>query len=192
MFASLEQRKAILIAAQRAELGRPAAQATWRAPDDAVRRLETYALSRQPDLLIEALAEALDCEVELARRIVDEPSGEPLAVALAALAASQEASMRILLLGHSPLNLDTNRLGALTRLKDGLRPAAARRVISAMTEVPQRRRTTAQPVLDPAAAPAPSRTTPAPAARANAEAAHIFARRRAKQIVVAGRIVRES
>jgi uncharacterized protein (DUF2336 family) len=192
MFASLEQRKAILIAAQRAELGRPAAPATWRAPDDAVRRLETYALSRQPDLLIEALAEALDCEVELARRIVDEPSGEPLAVALAALAASQEASMRILLLGHSPLNLDTNRLGALTRLKDGLRPAAARRVISAMTEAPQRRRTTAKPVLDPAAAPVPSRTTPAPAARASAEAAHIFARRRRTQIVVAGRIVRES
>jgi uncharacterized protein (DUF2336 family) len=192
MFGNLEQRKAILIAAQRAELGRSAAQPAWRAPDDAVRRLETYALSRQPDRLIEALAESLDCEVELARRIVDEPSGEPLAVALAALAASQEASMRILLLGHSPLNLDTNRLGALTRLKDGLRPAAARRVISAMIGAPQRQRATAKPAPDPAAAPAPSRTTPAPTARINAEPPQILRRRRAAQIVVAGRIVRES
>lgn len=188
MFASLEQRKAILVAAQRAELGRPPGQAIWRAPDDAVRRLESYALARQPDLLIEALAEALDCEAELARRIVDEPSGEPLAVALAALAASQEASMRILLLGHSPLNLDTNRLGALTRLKDGLRPAAARRVVSAMIGAPPRR-----PVngLDAAAA-APRGSTSTAAGRLSGGAPLGLRRGRTAQIVVGGRVLRDA
>jgi uncharacterized protein (DUF2336 family) len=190
MFASLEQRQAILLAAQRAELGRLPGQSTWRQPDDAVRRLESYALARQPDLLIETLAEALGCEAAFARRIVDEPSGEPLAVALAELAASQEASMRILLLGHSPLNLDTMRLGALTRLKEGLRPAAARRVISAMIGAARRRPVAAKPALDPSSI-ASNRTTSAPAGRLSVEAPQGLKRRRAAQIVVGGRVVRE-
>ena len=191
MFANLEQRKAILLAALRAELGRLPGQSTWRAPDDAVRRLESYALARQPDLLIEALAEALGCETAFARRIVDEPSGEPLAIALAELAASQEASMRILLLGHSPLNLDTTRLGALTRLKDGLRPAAARRVMSAMIGAQRRHAATVKPAHEPSST-ASSRAISAPAGRPNIEAPQGFKRRRAAQIVVGGRVVRES
>ena len=76
---------------------------------------------RGPLLVLRELGER-----ELAERIVAEPSGEPLVVALAALGAPEDAAMRILLLGDA-VSLDYKRLGALTRLKDALHPAAARR-----------------------------------------------------------------
>jgi uncharacterized protein (DUF2336 family) len=191
LFASSEQRRAILIAAQRSELGRSATQSAWRPPNGAVQRLEAYALARQPELFVDALADALDCDAHLAGRIIAEPSGEPLAVALAALDATQDATMRILLLGHSSLSLDINRVSALTRLKDALRPAAARRVVSAMTGAWPKRRVATEPVLDPTAAPAPSRATPALAGPAKSETPHVLRRRRALQLAFAGRLLRE-
>jgi len=191
LFATSEQRRAILLAAQRSELGRSMTQPPWRAPNGAVQRLEACALARQPELFVVALAEALNCDADLAGRIVAEPSGEPLAVALAALDATQDATMRILLLGHSSLNLETNRVGALTRLKDALRPAAARRVVSAMTGAWPERRFAAEPVLDPLAAPAPSRASPARVGVAKSDAPHVLRRRRALQLAFAGRVLRE-
>jgi hypothetical protein len=96
--------------------------------------------------------------------------------------------MRILLLGHSPLNLDTNRLGALTRLKDGLRPAAARRVVSAMIGAPLRR-----PVSGfDAAAAARKGSAPTTVGRVGAEAPLSLRRGRAAQIVVGGRVLRDA
>jgi uncharacterized protein (DUF2336 family) len=158
LFASSAQRAAMLLAAQRAELGRQPSSA-WEPPQDAAPRLERHALARQPALFIAALADALGCEEADAERIVAEPTGEPLAVALAALGASEHATMRILLLGDAG-RIDTKRLGALTRMKDALNPAAARRIIAALIGADRQERTTSQPVLDPTAAPTPSRATP--------------------------------
>ena len=48
------------------------------------------AVARQPGRFAAVLADVLDCDADLATRIVDDASGEPLAVALAALGASNE------------------------------------------------------------------------------------------------------
>jgi uncharacterized protein (DUF2336 family) len=182
LYATSSQRAAMLLAAQRAELAR--SSPTWRGVDDAAAKLERHALARQPALFLTTLAQALGCEADLAERIVAEPSGEALAVVLAALGAPEDATMRILVLGDA-VSLDYRRLGALTRLKDALNPAAARRIVSAMTGARVAQRAIAEPALDPTAAPAPSR--PGRAEATKADAPQILRRRRAFQIALGGR-----
>ena len=179
LYATSSQRAAMLLAAQRAELARsPAAAAPWPAGAAAAVRLERQALARQPAQFVATLAEALGCDAELAERIVAEPLGEALAVALAALGAPEDATMRILLLGDA-VSLDYKRLGALTRLKDALRPAAARRIISALVGRERLPGVAAEPALDPAAAPTPSRPSPGRLGLPKADAAQVLRRRRA-------------
>jgi uncharacterized protein (DUF2336 family) len=178
LYASSTQRAAMLIAAQRAELVRSSPSSPWPRSAGAAAKLERYALARQPALFVATLAEALGCNGDLAERIVAESTGEPLAVALAALGAPEDATMRILLLGDA-VTLDYKRLGALTRLKDALHPVAARRIVSAMIGAQRIERAVVDPVLDPAAAPAPSRAAPARVGPAKPDAAQVLRRRRA-------------
>jgi uncharacterized protein (DUF2336 family) len=181
LYASSSQRAAMLISAQRAELAKPASTATRSALEGAAAKLERHALARQPALFVATLAQALGCERELAERIVAEPSGEPLVVALAALGAPEDAAMRILLLGDA-VSLDYKRLGALTRLKDALHPAAARRIIAAIAGARAAPNVVLDPALDPTAAPTPSR-----AGVTQADAPRILRRRRALQIALGRR-----
>ena len=109
----------------------------------------------------EVLAAALGCSRDLAERIAKEPSGEPLAVALAALDAPQDVAVRILVSGDLYSGARYSRIGSLIRLKDGLNPAAARRVVAALIGAPRERRAHYQPVLDPTAAQTPGRAAPA-------------------------------
>lgn len=190
LHASSSQRSAMLLAAQRAELARASAPFVWRAPDGAAARLERHALTRQPALFVAALANALGCEGDLAERIVAEPSGEPLAVALAALETPEDAMMRILLLGDA-VSLDYKRLGALTRLKNALHPAAARRIVAAMVGSTREKGAKAEPVLDPVAAPTPSRAAPSRHGLAATETPHVQRRRRAFQLAAAGGALRD-
>lgn len=178
LYATSSQRAAMLLAAQRAELARSPAAAPWPAGAAAAVRLERQALARQPAQFVATLAEALGCDAELAERIVAEPLGEALAVALAALGAPEDATMRILLLGDA-VSLDYKRLGALTRLKDALRPAAARRIVSALVGRERLPGVAADPALDPAAAPTPSRPSPGRLGLPKADAAQVLRRRRA-------------
>jgi uncharacterized protein (DUF2336 family) len=182
LYATSSQRAAMLLAAQRAELAR--SSPAWRWADGAAAKLERHALARQPALFASTLAQALGCEADLAERIVAEPSGEALTVALAALGAPEDATMRILVLGDA-VSLDYRRLGALTRLKDALNPAAARRIVSAMTGARVAPRAIVEPALDPTAAPAPSR--PAGAEATKTDAPQILRRRRAFQLALSGR-----
>jgi uncharacterized protein (DUF2336 family) len=184
LYASSSQRAAMLIAAQRAELAKPSATASRSAIDGAAAKLERHALARQPALFVTTLAHALGCDIALAERIVAEPSGEPLVVALAALGAPEDASMRILLLGDA-VSLDYKRLGALTRLKDALHPAAARRNVSAMAGVKAEPNVIVEPALDPTAAPTPSRAVHTGVTQADAP--RILRRRRALQIALGRR-----
>jgi uncharacterized protein (DUF2336 family) len=157
LLASSEQRVAILAVAQRAELGR--ANATRREPDRdrLVVELEQHALGHRPELFISALAQALSCDHALAERIATDRSGEALAVALKALEAPHDLTVRILISGAY------SRIGSLIRLTDGLNPAAARRVIGALVGAQEARRAQYEPALDPKAAPAPSRVAAASA-----------------------------
>jgi uncharacterized protein (DUF2336 family) len=161
LLASSERRAAILAAAQRVELARANPAPHGIGQDEAIARLETHALEREPELFNGVLAQALGCSLDLAERIAKEPSGEPLAVALAALGAAQDVAVRILVSGDLQSGARYARIGSLVRLKDGLHPAAARRIMAALAGERKERRERHQPVLDPKASPSPSRAAPA-------------------------------
>ncbi len=160
LLAGSAQRAEILAAAQRMELARPVVAANEPDRDESIARLERYALEREPELFIAALAHRLGCGRDLAERIAKEPSGEPLAVALAALDAPQDVAVRILISGDLQSGAKYTRLGSLIRLGVGLNPTAARRVIAALVGAPKARRAQHQPVLDANASATPGRAAP--------------------------------
>jgi uncharacterized protein (DUF2336 family) len=155
-----EQRLALLAAAQRAELAQPRAAATPRGSREATALLESLALSEQNDLFVAALSLALRCPESLARKLTDDPSGEALAIALAALEMPRDATVRILVSGDLRSGAGFKRVAALARLKDAVSPAAAQRFIGAMSGPQAASRTRHAPQFDPTASPTPGRTFP--------------------------------
>ena len=106
-----------------------------------------------------ALAKALGVALPLARRIVEEPSGDVLTLALAALQARDEAIVRILV----SIDLNTvdprRRVAAFARLKPVLSPRAAWRILNAIRgQVPAVKSVIAS-ATRPGRAPTPSRST---------------------------------
>ena len=125
------QRVDILLAAQRLQLGRPRAFAP-PIQQERLDELELAAVARKPERFVAILAEALDCDPELARRIVDDASGEPLAVALAALGASNEVLVRVLISNDLSAGASYQRIRALARLNNALNRNAAIAVMAAL------------------------------------------------------------
>jgi uncharacterized protein (DUF2336 family) len=144
------QRVEILLAAQRSQLGRPPALPQPIAAE-IVDELEVAAVARHPERFVVVLAKALDCEPRLAERIVDDPSGEPLAVALAALGAPNDVLVRVLIANDLQVGESYQRIRALARLNNALNRNAAVAVVAALRGgTPGRRR---PPALGEAAAP---------------------------------------
>ena len=132
--ASTSQRKVLLLAAQRAELGRPRAATATSAPRGSFDSLEEAAMSGEIEEFSTILGEWLGCEAAMARRIVADRSGEPLALALSALGAPNDVSVRVLTAADFSEGAEYRRVGALARLQDALNPVAARRVLDAILE----------------------------------------------------------
>jgi len=156
--AAPNQRVEILLAAQRSQLGRPPAPPAPARPQ-LLEELELAAVARQPERFVAILAEALDCEPDLARRIVDDASGEPLAVALAALGAANEVLVRVLISNDLRAGASYQRIRALARLNNALNRDAAMIVVSALRGEPLALRRQ-QPSAD-AGAPQPPRAAAA-------------------------------
>ncbi|MBV8439587.1 MAG: hypothetical protein JO312_03310, partial [Hyphomicrobiales bacterium] len=132
----------------------------------ALEALELAAVARQPARFVADLAEALECELGLARRIVDDTSGEPLAVALTALGAANEVLVRVLISNDLLAGASYQRIRALARLNNALNRNAAVAVIDALRDrgvrrAPQRADTTA-PVADSRMIPTRASARPAP------------------------------
>ena len=159
-------RAEIMTAAQRAALGGWRAPSSRRGSVEMLGRLERFALDAEPERFAGALAETLECSVELAKRIASDPSGEPLAVTLAALGAPGDVTVRILTSRDLQDGADYRRIGALARFKDALNPAAAELLVVAMIGDMARPRPRARTVLDPNASATPSRPQSAGAAMA--------------------------
>ncbi len=155
--ADSSRRAEIMTAAQCAALGRRSPPVWRRESSEAIAHLERFALDAEPERFASALAEALECSLELAKRIARDSSGEPLAIALAALGAPDDVAVRVLTSRDLQDGADYRRVGALARLKDALNPAAAGLVVAAMIGDSVRPRVRRQPVLDPSAAATPSR-----------------------------------
>jgi hypothetical protein len=155
--ADSSRRAAIIAAARRAALGGPRNLKRRRDAAPTIARLERFALAGEPERFAEALADALACSRSLAKRIARDASGEPLAVALAALGAPADVAVRILTSRDLEDGADYRRLGALARLRDALDPATADLVIAAIVGELAPPRRASRPVLDPSASPTPSR-----------------------------------
>ena len=96
--------------------------------------LELAAVARQQERFVALLAEALQCSAELARAIVDDTTGEPLAVALAALGAANEVLVRILTSNDLLAGASYQRIHALARLNNALDRNAAMMVVAALRD----------------------------------------------------------
>jgi hypothetical protein len=175
----------IVAAAQRATLGRrdPAFDASEAA--SVALRLEREAMAGDWPRFEAELADAFGCEPALARRIAGDACGEPLAVALAALYAPNDATVRILAARDLLDGGEYRRIAALARLKDALSPAAARLTMAAMIGAPQPAPTRHRPQYDPRAAAAPSR--PSAAHRSVEPTPAVLRRRRALALAVGAR-----
>jgi uncharacterized protein (DUF2336 family) len=159
LFARPDQRVEILLAAQRMQLGRPPSSPL--SPSSTVLdELELTAVARQPARFVATLAEALDCDPGLAQRIVEDASGEPLAVALAALGASNEVLVRVLTSNDLAAGESYGRIRTLARLNNALDRNAATMIVAAIRDgaVMARRH---QRLTDGRAPPEPSRAVAA-------------------------------
>ena len=186
--ADSSRRAEIMTAAQRAALGGPRTPVQRRDASQAIARLERFALDAEPERFAGALAEALECSLELAKRIAGDSSGEPLAVALAALGAPDDVAVRVLTSRDLQDGADYRRVGALARLKDALNPAAAALVVTAMIGDSARPRARRQTVLDASASATPSRPAGYAANEADLNPAALR-RRRAFAFASAGRLL---
>jgi hypothetical protein len=175
----------IVAAAQRATLGRREAAFDGGEAARVAARLEGDALAGDWSRFEATLVEAFGCSPALAARIAGDASGEPLAVALAALYAPDDATVRILAARDLLDGGGYRRIAALARLKDALSPAAARLTMAALIGAPQPTPARHRPQYDATAAATPSR--PAAAVRSAAPTPAVLRRRRALALAVGGR-----
>ena len=96
--------------------------------------LEQAAVARRPERFVVLLEEALGCSRQLAGAIVEDSTGEPLAVALAALGAANEVLVRILISNDLQTGASYQRIRALARLNNALNRNAATMVIAALRD----------------------------------------------------------
>ncbi len=158
LVATPNQRVEILLAVQRAQLGRPPSSPIAPQPTR-LEELELAAVARQPERFLAVLADALDCDPGLAQRIVEDPSGEPLAVALAALGAANDVLVRVLISNDLSAGDSYQRIRALARLNNALNRNAAMLVVAALRGEPLSRRrpqTSTEGLTAAAASRAPS------------------------------------
>ena len=156
--ATPEQRLSILAAAQRAELGHVTRGPAATSQSGAIENLEQLAMAADEHGFINALAQALDVDLPLARRIAEDVSGDALTLALAALQARDEATVRILVSVDLNMFDSRRRVAAFARLKPVLSPRAAWRVLNAIRGHSPAPKPSLRPQLDPVAAPTSSRT----------------------------------
>jgi hypothetical protein len=130
--ATASQRADILLAVQRSELGQSRPLLFGDVEAERLNALERHAIEGRMDLMASDLAAMLSLSLELARRIANDPSGEPQAVALAALGAPSDLVVRTLTALDIAERSDYRRLGALARLQGALSRASATVVIAAL------------------------------------------------------------
>ena len=107
---------------------------------EAVRRLEAAALSHNRESFVRELAQALSLSSQLARRLADDPSGEPIVVAAKALSMPSDAVQRILLCLNPTIGQSIKRVYDLADLFEELRPEAAQCMVASWQNADQRTR----------------------------------------------------
>ena len=99
-------------------------------PREITGRLEAAALGGRPDIFINELEQALNLSRASAQRIVNDTSGEPMAVAAKALAMPIEVFQRIVLFINPAIGRSIERVYSLSALYEELPAAAALRLVA--------------------------------------------------------------
>ncbi len=94
-------------------------------PDDKIARLEQAALHREPAAFARLVESALGVDRELARRITDDNSGEPIVILARALGIKAAVLQRILLFLNPAIGRSVERVFDLAVLYDEISLAAA-------------------------------------------------------------------
>jgi uncharacterized protein (DUF2336 family) len=144
ILADSDQRTAMLAAARRADDG--PSQGNKPTPQRDLDALADLAAAQKWGLFAIEFAMRLGCDPRGIQEIIRDKSGEPLAVALAALGMQPADAARIFLSAEPDISHSVNRIRMLTRITSELSLKAARRLISAMLgqslpgEAPRHRR----------------------------------------------------
>ncbi len=120
----------------------PAEPFTQAAASEATRRLETAALGHNIEAFVLEIERSLLIGKKLARRLVDDPSGEPVLVIAQAMQMPLDALQRILLCLNPAISHSVLRVYELSRLYEEIEPQSARRLLALWqsAEQPERRR----------------------------------------------------
>lgn len=121
-----------------AEIGRPSPSAAQEAER---LRIERLAIAKQWDACVASLAAALGCGADQAHLLLQDPTGEPLALSLCALGINAEASARIFMSLGPSIAHSADRVHALTDLVLHTPGIAAARLVQAMLSLPATRPT---------------------------------------------------
>ncbi len=139
LFADSAQRAAIILSARRDDLGPDGGRARPTADETAaLERVERAVMAPDRDGFDTALAVALNIRLDDAWRLIDDPKGEPLALALAALGASPELAARVFILSGPAIGHSVMAVRSLTALVEGMPRRTASRLVAAMTHAAAR------------------------------------------------------
>ncbi|MCW6507512.1 DUF2336 domain-containing protein [Lichenifustis flavocetrariae] len=130
--ADRKQRADILMAMRRHDLGLPRSEPVAGA-EAALAQISRVVLLPGMDGLDLILCQALNLPAPLAEQIIDDTTGEPMAVALAALGASPELAARVFILGPPTIGHVYATVKSLVGLVETLSPGIARRLMASMT-----------------------------------------------------------
>jgi hypothetical protein len=157
--ANSEERRLILVNLDCAPLP-PAQPIALAVAVPAIARLEAAALSHNTAAFCRELESTFGLSHELARRLTDDESGEPVVVVARALAMPADVLQRILLCLNPSISQSVLRVYELARLYEDVAPQAAQRMIAiwrASHKPAQQRPASPQPAQ-------PRTTTPRPTA----------------------------
>lgn len=101
---------------------------------EGVRKLENAALKQDRRALARELDQMLRIGYGLARRVAEDPSGEPILVAVKMLGAPADVLQRILLFANPSVGHSVQRVYDLTRLYDEISAVAAQHMINIWRE----------------------------------------------------------
>ena len=173
LFADGAERAAILLAARRDDLSPETGRVRPTAGEAAaLERVERAVMAPDRDGFDTALAAAIDIRIDDAWRLIDDPKGEPLALALAAVGASPELAARVFILSGPAIGHSVMAVRSLTALVEDMPRRTAARLVGAMTH---------------AAARATRRVEPEARARVEDGRSVARPRERAEEIVAAAR-----
>ncbi len=159
MYANTAQRDAIILAERRASLGEAPADLVSESELNIAEELIDAAEARNLDEASRLIARAIGCTTVIAREIIADASGEPLALVMAQLRIDPETGMRVLCMFDAPPLRSPERIKALYNILRDTPRGCADRLLKEMTGVTSnpRHRPVHAPVHDPAAAQTPSR-----------------------------------